>query len=236
MWGLKTINHALFDLFFPEQCKGCGKDLNSDYGLCIECRTKITAISGNCCPACALPFQGKGGKHLCPDCSREHPGFSTKAIVVYEEPVKTLVQRLKYAGDLSVLKAIESFVDPRELFEDIDIVLPVPLSLQRLRRRGYNQALLLARLFFSEQKGKIFPDILKKPRNTVPQSGLSKQKRIKNVQNAFVIDHQSFVRGKRICLVDDVMTTGATVRECSKLLKKCGAESVCVVVFARTPK
>ncbi len=113
------------------------------------------------------------------------------------------------------------------------MILPVPLHLERLRWRGYNQALLLADLFFHEQKEKINPFLLTRVKNTPPQTGLKGLERRRNVQGAFAVSHPAQVASKKILLVDDVLTTGTTLNECAKTLIAMGAEDVQALTLAR---
>jgi ComF family protein len=117
-----------------------------------------------------------------------------------------------------------------------DLVLPVPLHIKRLRRRGFNQASLLAVSFFPEEKKKIKNTILFRKRETVPQTGLNGSLRRKNIKNAFFVEAPEQVKGKNIVLIDDVFTTGTTVNECAKVLVKAGAKQVDVLTLARAEK
>ena len=115
---------------------------------------------------------------------------------------------------------------------ELDGVVPVPLSIKRLRERGFNQSLLIARVISKEIKAPLLMDTLLKKKDTLPQTGLSARERMLNLKNAF--DIRGDIRGLRLLLVDDVMTTGATVKECSKELMKAGAKEVTVLTLARS--
>lgn len=117
--------------------------------------------------------------------------------------------------------------------ETPDHIVPVPLHPKKLRQRGFNQALLLARSFFPGERKKIRSDILVKIRETESQTGLSGTERRKNLRNAFQVKNSGAVSGKKLLLVDDVYTTGTTVRECARMLMKAGAVNVDVLTLAR---
>jgi len=145
------------------------------------------------------------------------------------------VHKLKYAGDLSVLPALTDLIRDYDLaeFAEIDCIVVVPLHLRRLRSRGLNQAAVLAGLFFADRKKLIQPDWLLRIRNTVPQTELGRVARRRNLRGAFQARPINNFQGARVCLVDDVFTTGTTVTECSKVIIKNGAREVRVLTFAR---
>ena len=157
------------------------------------------------------------------------------AVTHYQEPVSTLLHRLKYDGDLSVLSALQVIVDGGEsvTLEAEDRVVPVPLHIKRLRSRGFNQAVLIARLFFPDNCSQILVDVLRRVRHTDPQTGLDGVARRKNLRNAFTVSEKSAVSNRKIVLIDDVYTTGTTVLECSRALLAAGAEEVRVLTLAR---
>lgn len=146
-----------------------------------------------------------------------------------------LLHRLKYSADTSILPALKTVVAPCARVFDIscDFVVPVPLHKKRIRRRGLNQAVKLAELLFSEKQECITPGLLKRIRETDPQTGLNGVQRRKNLRGAFMFCDRYEVRGKSICLVDDVYTTGTTLNECSKVLRRAGAANIYVLTVAR---
>jgi ComF family protein len=117
--------------------------------------------------------------------------------------------------------------------DDCDLIVPIPLFINRLRRRGFNQAVILAREFFPYRKGDIRADLLRRVRDTGAQTSLSGVARRNNLGSAFQLRDGRGVTGKRICLVDDVYTTGTTVNECAKILQEGSAEDVRVLTLAR---
>jgi ComF family protein len=142
---------------------------------------------------------------------------------------------LKYHNDLSVIPGISELIKSYDMaeFADIDCIVVVPLHLKRLRLRGLNQAAVLARLFFADRLAHIRTDWLVRTRNTVPQTELGRLARRENLRGAFQIRPKSDFQGAKVCLVDDVLTTGTTVKECSKVIINSGALKVKVLTLAR---
>lgn len=158
-----------------------------------------------------------------------------RGIAYYEEPVRSLLHNLKYSYDTAavspLLKIARSFdFSP---FDSCEIFLPVPLHKQRLKRRGFNQALLMARLLFPERAGCIFARVLRKRYHTRSQTELDAIGRKQNLKNAFVVETPEIIMNKRVCIIDDIYTTGTTVSECAAALKRAGAAEVVVLTFAR---
>lgn len=233
------IISSVINLLFPPHCIICGVGITSEDQICLKCKNTIPFIESSVCSCCGVVFPvNVGTNHFCGRCIKKKPSYQeVLAFTQYEEPIVTVLHRLKYAGDTSGLVVIRYCIRENQIqhFEDIDVVIPVPLHLKRLRKRGFNQALLLAREFFYKRNAIIQSDILQRVRNTDSQTFLSREDRRKNLRKAFVVERQERVRGKRVCLVDDVFTTGATIEECSKTLVKAGASEVVALVFARVP-
>jgi ComF family protein len=161
-----------------------------------------------------------------------------RSVVRYEAAVRQLIQKLKYAGDTSVLAAISALIDRGDLseFADCHWIIPVPLHIKRHRFRGLNQATILAALFFPQKKNVIRPDWLIRTRNTKAQTKLGGVERRKNLVGAFDIRASNELKGSVVCLVDDVYTTGTTVAECAKTLSLAGVEETRVLTLARAAK
>lgn len=232
-----NVVSSVINLLFPPHCIICGAGITSEAQLCLECKSQIPFIVSPTCSCCGEVFPvNTGENHLCGRCLKKRPSYhQVLSLTEYEEPIITILHRLKYAGDTSGLAVIRYCIQESsvQLFNNVDVVIPVPLHLKRLRKRGFNQALLLARELFCERNTIIQSDILQRVKNTPSQTFLSRKEREGNLRKAFVVEHQERVRGKCVCLVDDVLTTGATIEECSKMLVKAGASEVVVVVFTR---
>lgn len=234
----KYCLQAMGELIFPPFCLACGGGVNGEEkAICASCRQEVAYISSPLCRSCGRVLNDStGGDHLCGMCLQNRPAYtSARGIVHYQEPVTDLLHRFKYQGDTSVLPAFKAIIRNTKVFElqDEDRVVVVPLHLKRLRNRGFNQALLLAELFFPDRKKQILVDALQRIRHTVPQTGLDGITRRKNLRKAFAVSTPEKIAGRRIILVDDVYTTGTTVNECSKVLLRADAVEVHVVTLAR---
>ncbi len=150
-----------------------------------------------------------------------------------------MIHGLKYSGNMTGLETFQHLSRQSPVLDDLnipDLILPVPLHIKRLRQRGFNQALLLARKIFPEDKEKIQFDILLRQADTPTQTGLSGKERRKNLKNAFIIKRPSEITGKNILILDDVFTTGSTCNECAQALKKAGAAKVEILTVCRSDK
>ena len=239
---LKKWRNSLVDLLLPPQCHICGHSLAShdEQALCSTCFNEVKYIGKNICSLCGLPISGDiTSNHLCQDCLVSgRPYRFARSITFYEQPVNVLLHRLKYHFDGTVFDPLLRIARGFDfsLFYDCDIILPVPLYVDRLKKRGMNQALLLARLFFPEQKNRINHSLFIRSRDTISQTTLDSDQRKANLKNAFLVKDTDIIDKKSICLVDDVFTTGTTVNECSKTLIRSGAREVRVLTMARVRK
>ncbi len=229
---------ACLDVLFPPVCVVCGASvIGGSLLLCGPCKAEVQYIQSPHCTCCGKEFPKSGGKdHLCGQCLQKTPSFfGARAIALYSPPVSVLLQRLKYNYDSTCLQILSELAKRFDLtfFEDCECVFPVPLHRKRLQARGFNQSLLLARLFFPEIPSRIVPDMLIKTSETLPQTDLEGAERRVNLRFAFSLKEQLYVRDKKVCVVDDVLTTGATVEECSKTLLMAGAKQVKVLTMAR---
>jgi ComF family protein len=193
-------------------------------------------------------FQSRFGEdHLCSDCMR-HPGNfgRARAVGVYHGALMALVHQLKYRAGLALVGPLGQLL--QEAFrrhwqpEEVDMVLPIPLHYRRLRQRGFNQAQMLVDAWANAERKENrdwyrFPKarkIIVRSRSTAPQTGLGKPERRRNIRHAFTVVDREAVQGRRILLVDDVYTTGATAEEVAHELKRNGADAVDVLTVART--
>ena len=235
----KRFFTALLDLLLPSFCLACKKPLGpaSELLFCPECLEGIHCITSPLCPCCGRVYlKGAGGDHHCGPCLAKPRHFSrARAIFLYEEPVKEVIHRFKYQGKTACLPTFARFA--RNLLmmaemERVDFIVPVPLHPSRLRERGFNQALLLARAFFPKDR-RVASSLLIRLRPTEPQTSFNGVARRANLKNAFGVVKAHRLAGKKILLVDDVFTTGTTVNECARVLKKAGADEVLVLTLAR---
>ena len=236
---LKNLGLTLLEFFLPRLCVFCreGVEHAGEVAVCPECDKKIARVSGPLCPRCGRVFPPReGADHLCGACQTQPPPFArARAGVLYEEegPSGRAIKGFKYGRRLDMLPVLRHWLKSplcRELVDAADLILPVPLHPKRLRERGFNQALLLAQ---DLAPAKLQRDLLRRLRHTKPQAGLTPKERGENVKGAFAVTEPRQVAGKNLLLVDDVFTTGATVRECAKVLLKAGAARVEVITAAR---
>lgn len=228
------------DLVFPRHCAGCeGPVEEGQEGyVCSRCRARLELVIDPFCARCGDPIDGVAAKTFtCSFCVHEEPAFDlARSAVRFRGPIRSLLHQFKYnegthlAEDLGRLLAacVETHYDPSQ----VDLVAFVPLYHRRERERSYNQARLLA-----EQLGRRYdrPVLrgMKRVRDTGTQTRLHMAGRAENVKGAFEATEPSWVEGKTVLLIDDVMTTGATLREAAASLKKAGAWRVLVATVAR---
>ncbi len=237
-WSFARLTLVIRDILFPPCCAACQARLSAPAGdrLCHDCLESIRLIEPPVCTVCGRPFHcPRGTGHTCGQCIKDPPSFNTaRSVFQYHRSVRTLIHRIKYNDDGYALRALSSLAMEHALLDHLkpDMVIPVPLHSKRLRKRGFNQSLRLA--------GTIFPhiplgmDILTRTLNTKPQTELSMKERHRNVRNAFETASPLPEGVEIILLLDDVYTTGATVKACAKALKRAGAKEVHVFTVART--
>lgn len=228
----------VLDLIFPKRCVGCKK--MGSY-LCDVCLSRIELFTEFLCPMC-LKHSITGETH--PGCKTPLGLDGLSAGVVYKGVVKRLIFSLKFKPYVSDLKLtcgrlFSETISQNELFSRVllqqPIVIPIPLSLEKLKKRGYNQAEFLGEYISDKFKLGIRTKILKRNKATIPQFKLNKLQRFRNVENAFSLDFRKkeIIKGSLILLIDDLSTSCATLRECAKVLKRNGAKKVYGVTFAR---
>ncbi|HWR59719.1 MAG TPA: ComF family protein [Thermodesulfovibrionales bacterium] len=238
MWGrIGNRGHklvsSLFSVVYPSVCPVC-KSLSDalPYApICMNCWGTIKRYDGPSCRICAAPLVSEHS-NLCGECLREAPPFSLVLNYgIYSDTLSEAIHLLKFSGLKRVARPLGKLLLDLPI-PLMDGIIPVPMTGKTLRERGFNQTLLLSRTLSKHLGIPVRMDMLYKKRETSPQLGLRAKERAANLKNAFA------VRGRgdnlRLILLDDVMTTGATVRECSKALLKAGAKEVVVVTLARS--
>ena len=233
--------HEISDTLFPPLCLTCSEVLRDGPRevFCSECRRQITFITGSRCPVCGLIFpDSPAGHHHCASCLENKPWFtSARAAVAYDGVILDAIHQFKYGRNITTGTALASFLADFAFadmdFEIFDAIVPVPLHLQRLRERGFNQSLILARAIGGKYGIKVDFSLLKRRKLTLTQTGLNKREREKNISGAFVAGSPEKISGRNLILIDDVYTTGATINECAKTLIKAGASQVVVLTLAR---
>ena len=233
----------LFELIlFPSCCQICSKplELSRERVVCRDCLDSLKNKNVSFCLCCGLFFENSGGQpRLCGSCLQEKPPFSLhRSCGRYREKLKDLILLFKYRGYRVLSKDLSGFMldtlgSSDEIWWGVDALIPVPLHPKRKRERGYNQASLLAREL-ARAKGKV---MLKKNLVRIdyrpPQTLVEAQNREKNVKGAFALRNMEEIKGKTILLVDDVFTTGATLKECCRELVQGGAKEIKAITVAQ---
>ena len=198
--------------------------------VCGSCWSGIRRYTGPSCRVCALPFTSEHAR-VCGQCLKKPPPFSRVITYgLYEGIIREAINQFKFHGLRRLSDPLGNLLLGFDL-PAVDGVVPVPLTIRRLRERGFNQSLLIARIIAKKIRVPLLMDVLVKKKETPPQIGLTARERLLNLRNAFAV--KGNVKGLRLLLVDDVMTTGATVTECSEQLMKSDAEEVIVLTLAR---
>ena len=215
--------------------------------LCPDCLAELIPVESPLCICCGIPFKSRQGQdHYCGACITAGKKFGiARAPLVYDRIITEVIHCFKYRGKIQLARPLSELLLLAFLIfwdrDGIDVILPVPLHPNRIRMRGFNQAYLLirswptlaARYSCDLSHIRIERDVLIRTVPTAPQSALDRNQRAHNIKNAFDLDRQEVIVGKRILLIDDVYTTGATVNECGQLLLKRGAQKVDVLTLAR---
>lgn len=218
-------------------CRTPGRSL-----LCDICASRTRWIFDPLCPVCGLPLTA-GPSHVCDRCLENPPAFRRcRALACYrthdeaDDPLGAAIRALKYAGRRAIAGPLSKLLADRFPYspDEFDVLIPVPLHLERLRARGFNQALLLAREPARRFALELDRLSLRRARSTAPQVGLAEPERRRNLRDAFSIRPGRSVRDRRVLLVDDVCTSTATADACARALVSAGAASVDVLTVART--
>ncbi len=235
--ALRRAGRLALDALLPPQCLCCGELVGEPGVLCPGCWDSIDFITPPLCACCGVPFElDPGPDALCGGCVREPPRFArARAVFVYADPGKGLILRFKHADRTDMAPAFARWMARAgaELVADADLIAPVPLHWTRLLRRRFNQAALLANALAQLSGRTAAPRLLIRRRRTPSQGNLGRDARGRNVRGAFAVRDPAPVAGRRILLIDDVLTTGATLGECSRVLLKAGAAAVDVLTVAR---
>jgi ComF family protein len=226
------------DIALPTLCVACREPVDGE-GVCAECWAKLSFIAPPFCPRLGIPFVYDPGPDLLSmEAIANPPAYQrARAAVRYDDVARTLVHALKFQDRTDLAPAMGRWMERagRELLEEADVLVPVPLHWRRGWSRRYNQSGALARIIEQQSGVRLTPEALRRVRPTQQQIGLSRSERASNVQGAFkVASHrQSEIQGRHVVLVDDVLTSGATVDACARALLRAKAASVDVLVFAR---
>ncbi len=230
--SIKKFFNGTINLLFPATCPVCSSlsDIYSVSPICSKCWGGIKRESGNLCTICSRPVSPVEVT-FCPECYRERPFFA-KAVVfgVYEGALREVIHFYKFNRIKRLAAPLSELLCSMDL-PAADVIAPVPLSKKRLKERGFNQSLIPARKLSSKLNITLSENLLIKTRDTIPQSMMTKRDRLKSLKGAFRVSVA--LDNSKVILVDDVLTTGATLNHCSLALLEAGAKEVYGVVIAR---
>ena len=246
--GLRFLGHATLDALMPPQCLGCGVSIERHGGLCGSCWVDLSFIAGSLCDICGAPFElAAGPDAICGVCARERPVFHrARSALRYDDAARRLILAFKRGDQTEVAPLLATWLERAgaELLDGADYLVPVPLHRWRLFQRRYNQAALLAHGLAKRWHLPVLTEGLVRKRATPSQGGLTREGRQRNVRNAFELGKSgvgksgmgesdvSVISGRNLVLIDDVLTTGATVSACAKRLMQAGANRVDVLTVA----
>ncbi len=232
------LARAALDLALPRLCPACHEPVKGR-GLCPACWSKLSFISRPYCERLGIPFAYDPGPGiLSMEAIADPPAYNrARAAVRFDEISRTLIHALKYGDRLDLAPMMGRWISHAggELLADADALVPVPLHWRRLWSRRFNQSAMLAAAISAESKLPVAIGALKRVKATAQQVGLTRSERAANMQGAFRVPEEGkgAVTGRRLILVDDVLTSGATVEGCARALLRAGAANVDVLVFAR---
>ena len=234
--SFRRLGRVIVDGILPPRCLLCGDTVGEPDALCGPCWAGISFFAPPWCASCGLPFphpMGEGA--VCADCARQQNSWDrARAVMRYDKHSRGLVLGLKY-DRTHLANALGGWMQRAgaEVLEGADVIVPVPLHWTRLFGRRYNQASLLAHAIHAAGGPPVAPDWLVRRRRTPSQGRLGPLARARNVRGAFALKPGRSVKGRRVVIVDDVLTTGATVEQCARVLRRAGAADIGVLTLAR---
>jgi competence protein ComFC len=240
---MKLLNFvsSAIDLVYPRQCQECGEmaDCHEFSFLCDSCFKDVPRIEAPFCETCSMPFHGEVKTSAeCPNCREMIICFDKACSVMrFRGVIRNAIHSFKYSHQMYWRKVLQRWFIEGALhypeLGDIDLILPVPLHPVRQRERGFNQAAVLGQALSRTLQKECLLKEIRRIRPTETQTHLDRQERMNNLNGAFAVPKPQKIFGKKLLLVDDVLTTGSTVNECAKILKEHGATSVLVFTLAR---
>lgn len=230
-------------ILYPDQCVACGGLVDGSGGLCAPCWAATPFLDGLLCDACGVPLLGEavGVRPLCDDCMAEHPPWvQGRAVMAYRDTARRMVLGLKHSDRLDLVRPAAGWMAARGAVLNAEgvVLVPVPLHWTRLLMRRFNQAALLAREVARIWGRDAVPDALIRTRRTRPQERMTKAERLENQRGAIRVNPAQVpkVSGRPVVLVDDVMTSGATLSVAARALAEAGSGEVRVLTLARVVK
>jgi len=234
-----VVINAVIDFMYPPRCSLCGLHCGDEQGICAECLSQIHYVGRPLCIRCGKPFSHEfATDHFCGECLTRKRYFGrARAVGLYNGIFRKALHRFKYQWKNCLATPLGTLMAKRMeyFFNDVsyNYMVPVPLHPRRLRKRGFNQALVLARILSRTYHIPLDRGNLVRTRWTQSQVGLSERERKDNVRGAFAVLHSARIAKRTILLLDDIYTSGSTVDECSKVLINAGARKVDILTLAR---
>ncbi len=232
----RAAARLLLDALLPPQCLACNTVVDTPGNLCADCFSKFTFITAPQCDRCGLPLDAPVIDDLvCGACLRDQPAYDrARAAFVYDTASRPLVLKLKHGDRTDAAAHLARWLQRAgaDLIPRCDVIVPVPLHRWRFLMRTYNQAALLANKLGALVDKPVSADALARVKRTPSQGGLDRGARRRNVARAFATKRTAAIEGRRVLLIDDVLTTGATLSECNRVLYEAGAASVKYLTFA----
>ena len=237
--NFNAVGNFLLDQVIPPTCLSCKTPVGNSASLCSACWQSLTFVSKPYCQVCGQPFDVEDhDNQLCGKCIGRQPPYSRlRSALVYDDESRSMILSFKHGDQLNACPTFTKWLSTTDpsLFDNLDTVTAVPLHWQRLFRRRYNQSAMMSNALSKGIGVKSIPDLLVRERNTPSQGHLTRSQRKTNVRGAFSINkrYTEYVSAKTILLIDDVLTTGATIEACCRTLTKAGAAEVRVLTLAR---
>jgi ComF family protein len=239
---LQQLASFIKNLVFPPQCSLCQEIIGDDGVLCPKCWGELDFITDPLCAICGDPFEYYLGDNIvCAKCTYKRPPYDRAlSVLKINTTALSLIHALKYHDKTHLAKHLARIMvaGKKHMLADFDIITCIPMHRLKLLARYYNQAAMLAYYINKEVKKAYIPDLLLKTKNTVSQTTLGHSSRLNNVVGTFACNkkYHNLIDGKKIVIIDDVITTGATCSECAQIFKKSGAANVMILTLARTTK
>jgi ComF family protein len=237
--SIQQVVQRCLNILLPPACVACGALVSSENGLCAACWEQVDFIGDPVCAQCGRPFEfdpGEGSQ--CAACLKKPPLYDrARSAVVYGETSRRFILSYKHGDRLDMVPSMVSWLERagEMVITDADLIAPVPLHWSRFLSRRFNQSAELARVLSRRTDCRYMPELLIRKKRTTSQAGLNARERAKNVRGAFAVKskHMDVLEGKRVLLVDDVLTTGSTLNACAGVLLWAGASAVDVLTLAR---
>ncbi len=235
------LKDDVLDFVYPQHCAICKKNLKrEEKDVCEACWSSLVTLPDPFCPYCRSFYEPEETEcSYCQSVGRsreEHRIFMVRSLGRFDDYYKELIHRFKYGKKVPLGKRLGQrlgeTINGNSTFLESDFLIPVPLHKSRYRERGFNQSEIIAEEISKVRGIAVSKNVLRRKKNTKDQTNFSPQQREENVRGAFVVTQPEMIRGKNVILVDDVITTGATLSECARMLKQAGAEKILGMTIA----